>query len=108
ASRPCVTARSPNSARLRQQLDPNQSSRWAIGVAALLLCIYAVLAGPVNFSLASKIGKPLRALRHLPICAPITFALIVGIGVAAKGVTGRARHLTLIEAGAGMTKGSAR
>lgn len=47
--------------RVRQQLDPNQSSRWAIGVAALLLCVYAVLAGPVNFALASKRGRPLRA-----------------------------------------------
>jgi hypothetical protein len=95
-------------ARVRQQLDPNQSSRWAIGVAALLLCLYAVFAGPVNFSLASKKGRPLRALRHLPIYAAATFAIIVAIGVGAKGVSGRARHLTLVEAGGGMTKGSAR
>ncbi|MFO0759480.1 MAG: hypothetical protein U0359_23515 [Byssovorax sp.] len=98
----------PEYAKVRQQLDPNQSSRWAIGVAALLLCIYAVFAGPVNFSLASKKGKPLRALRHLPIYAAVTFALIVAIGIAAKGFTGRARRLTLVEAGAGMTKGMAR
>jgi hypothetical protein len=106
--RPGSDVLGPNYARVRQQLDPNQSSRWAIGVAALLLCIYAVLAGPLNFSLAAKKGKPLRALRHLPIFATITFALVVGIGMAAKGVTGRARHLTMIEAGGGMSKGSAR
>lgn len=92
---------------VRQQLDPNQSSRWAIGVAALLLCLYAVLAGPVNFSLASRAGRPLRALRHLPIYAAATFAIIVALGMFAKGINGRARHLTLIEAGGGMTKGSA-
>ena len=92
---------------VRQQLDPNQSSRWAIGVAALLLCIYAVIAGPVNFALASKAGKPLRALRHLPIYAAVTFALIVALGMFAKGINGRARHLTLVEAGGGMTKGAA-
>ena len=92
---------------VRQQLDPNQSSRWAIGVAALLLCIYAVIAGPVNFALASKAGKPLRALRHLPLYAAATFAIIVALGMFAKGISGRARHLTLIEAGGGMTKGSA-
>jgi hypothetical protein len=92
---------------IRQQLDPNQSSRWAIGVAALLLCLYAVVAGPINFSLASRAGRPLRALRHLPIYAAATFALIVALGVFAKGINGRARHLTLIEAGGGMTKGSA-
>jgi hypothetical protein len=93
--------------RVRQQLDPNQSSRWAIGVAALLLCVYAVLAGPVNFALASKRGRPLRALRHLPIYAAGTFAIIVALGMFAKGINGRARHLTLIEAGGGMTKGAA-
>lgn len=92
---------------IRQQLDPNQSSRWAIGVAALLLCLYAVLAGPLNFSLASRAGRPLRALRHLPIYAAVTFAVIVALGMFAKGITGRARHLTLVEAGGGMTKGSA-
>jgi hypothetical protein len=93
--------------RVRQQLDPNQSSRWAIGVAALLLCLYAVVAGPINFALASKAGRPLRALRHLPIYAAATFAIIVALGMFAKGINGRARHLTLIEAGGGMTKGSA-
>jgi len=94
--------------RVRQQLDPNENSRWAIGLSALLLCIYAALAGPVNFTLAARKGRPLRALRHLPIYAALAFAAIVGIGVAAKGVTGRARHLTLVEAGAGMTEGAAR
>jgi len=92
---------------VRQQLDPNQSSRWAIGVAALLLCVYAVLAGPINFALASKSGRPLRALRHLPIYAAATFAIIVALGMFAKGINGRARHLTLVEAGGGMTKGAA-
>lgn len=106
--RPGGDVTNPNYSRVRQQLDPNQSSRWAILVAALLLCVYAVMAGPVNFSLASRKGKPLRALRHLPIYAAVTFAVIVGIGMAAKGVTGRARHLTYVEAGAGMTKASAR
>ncbi len=94
--------------RVRKQLDPNESSRWAIGAAALLLCVYAIIAGPVSFSSAAKKGKPLRALRLLPIFAAITFAIIVGIGLVAKGVTGRARHLTLVEAGAGMSKGTAR
>ncbi|MCK6586930.1 MAG: hypothetical protein L6Q76_05025 [Polyangiaceae bacterium] len=93
---------------VRQVLDPNEGSRWAIAAAALLLCAYAVIAGPLNFSIASKKGKPLSALRWLPIIAAATFAIIVGIGISARGVTGRARHLTLVEAGAGMTKGAAR
>ena len=94
--------------RVRRELDPNESSRWAIGLSSILLCIYAALAGPLNFSLAAKKHRPLRALWHLPIYAAVAFGLIVGIGVAAKGVKGRARHLTLVEAGAGMQKGAAR
>jgi hypothetical protein len=94
--------------RVRRQLDPNESSRWAIAAAAILLCAYSVVAGPVNFTLAGKAGRPLRALRWLPVISAIAFAVIVGIGVAAKGMTGRSRHLTLVEAGAGMTKGAAR
>jgi hypothetical protein len=98
----------PDASRVRKQLDPNESSRWAIGAAALLLCLYAVVAGPVSFGAASRRGKPLAALRWLPIFAAAAFAMIVAIGVAAKGVRGRARHLTMLDAGAGMTKGAAR
>lgn len=94
--------------RVRQLLDPNESSRWAIGLSALLLCIYAALAGPLNFSQAARKGRPLQALRRLPVYAALTFATIVGVGVLAKGVSGRARHLTLVEAGAGLSKGTAR
>jgi hypothetical protein len=64
--------------------------------------------GPVNFTLNANKGKPLRALIWLPIFAAITFFAIVSIGFVAKGVRGRARHLTIVEAGAGMTKGTAR
>ncbi len=94
--------------RVRQQLDPNESSRWAIGAAVLLLIAYAVVAGPVSFSLAARAGRPLEALRRLPILAAVAFLMVVGIGAVAKGVTGRARHLTLVEAGAGMSRGTAR
>jgi hypothetical protein len=94
--------------RVRRQLDPNEGSRWAIGAAAAVLLAYAVIAGPVNFSLAARAGRPLRALRWLPLFAAAAFALVLGIGVAAKGVHGRARHLTLVEAGAGMPRGAAR
>ncbi|KYF53764.1 hypothetical protein BE08_09645, partial [Sorangium cellulosum] len=93
---------------VRRELDPNEGSRWAIGVSAVLLCLYAVLAGPVNFARAARQGRPLRALRRLPVYAAVAFAAIVGVGLAAKGVSGRARHLTLIEAGAGMSKGAVR
>src|SRR5262249_50250973 len=58
--------------QIRQELDPNESSRWSIAAATVLLCIYAAIAGPLNFSLAAKKGKPLRALWHLPVLAAVT------------------------------------
>lgn len=89
---------------IRAELDPNRSMRWTIVVSALILLIYAALAGPVSFWLAARRGKPLRALWHLPLWAGSTLGLIVIIGLLGKGIRGRARHLTLIEAGAGMER----
>lgn len=94
--------------QVRRTLDPNEGSRWAIVLAALLLCIYAVLAGPLNFAFWRRRGRPLRALLYLPLLSGATFGLVVVTGVAAKGCRGRARHLTLVEAGAGMPRGTAR
>ena len=89
-------------------LDPNASSRWAIGAATLVLCIYAVLAGPLSFSRAARKGRPLDAIKRLPVFALVTLLVILGIGVGAKGVRGRARHLTIIESGAGFSRGIVR
>ena len=94
--------------QVRKQLDPNEGSGWSIAIAALILCVYALLAGPLNYARAGKSGKPLRALVRLPIFALVAFAAVVGVGVASKGVRGRSRRLTLVEAGAGMTVGGAR
>lgn len=94
---------SRNSA-VRRVLDPNEATRWTVIVSTLLLLIYAGLAGPLNFYLAQRAGRPLRALLYLPIWAGIALAGIVLLGILGKGVTGRARHLTLVEAGAGMAR----
>jgi hypothetical protein len=93
---------------VRRQLDPNESSRWSIILVALLLCLYSIVAGPINFTLWRKRGKPLRALVWLPVASAIAFASVVVVGVVAKGCSGRSRHLTMVEAGAGMSKGTAR
>lgn len=100
----------PDEYRMRsvfKVLDPNQSSRWAIIVAALILTVYSVLAGPVNFARAAKRHRPLRALWVLPAMSVGVFLSLVLLGVAAKGWTGKARHLTLVEAAPGMTKATA-
>ncbi|MBI4704187.1 MAG: hypothetical protein HY744_24015 [Deltaproteobacteria bacterium] len=93
---------------IRRQLDPNEASRWAILVAALVLCLYSVVAGPVSFSVARKRGRPLAALVLLPLFSAAAFLAVVGAGFAAKGCSGRARHLDLVEAGAGMKVGVVR
>jgi len=93
---------------IRKELDPNENSRWAIIVAAVLLTAYSVIAGPLNFMRASKKHRPLRALVHMPIYAAVALALVVLLGIGAKGWTGKARHLSFVDAAAGMSKGSAR
>ncbi len=91
---------------IRRVLDPNENMRWTIVVSALLLLLYAALAGPLSFWLAARRGRPLRAVMWLPVWAGITMLLVVAVGIVGKGVRGRARKLTLVEAGAGMERGA--
>ncbi|HEU4537063.1 MAG TPA: hypothetical protein VFS00_23235, partial [Polyangiaceae bacterium] len=93
---------------VRRQLDPNEGSRWAVLVAAVLLVAYAGLAGPVNFALASRAGRPLRALRLVALASALTFGAIVLLGTIAKGVRGRSQRLSLVEASGGMGRGVVR
>lgn len=92
---------------VRRELDPNQATRWTIVVSAVILLLYAVLAGPLAFYLAARRGKPLRALFQLPLWSAATFGAIVLLGILGKGVSGKARRLALVEAGAGATQGAA-
>lgn len=106
--RPGEYEESYNLQKVRKLLDPNEGSRWAIAAAAVLLLAYAVLAAPLNYSIAARRNKPLSALRMLPIFSLLTFLVIVGIGTLAKGLNGRARHLSLVDAGAGMPQAAIR
>jgi hypothetical protein len=92
---------------VRRNLDPNQTTRWTIVVSALILLAYAALAGPLSFYLAQRRGRPLSALARLPLWSAGTFALIVGLGIFGKGLSGKSRRLSLVEAGAGMTRAAA-
>ncbi len=83
----------------RRLLDPNEGSRWSIGVAALLLVLYALAAGPISFRRAARRSAPMRAFVELPIWSLSTLALIVCVGAVAKGGRARARRLSLIECG---------
>jgi hypothetical protein len=89
---------------IRRSLDPNENFRGALGVSALLLVLYAILAGPVLHLRAQKRQKPLEPLVRAPFLAAGTFALLVLVGLAAKGFRGRARHVMFVETGAGMSR----
>ncbi len=93
---------------VRRSLDPNENFRPALGIAAILLVLYSIVSGPVTFLRAAKLGKPLSPLKWAPLWSAIAFTSIVLIGLAGKGWRGRARHLSLIEAGAGVSRGAIR
>jgi hypothetical protein len=93
--------------QLQRALDPNQNFRPALGVAAVLLVLYSILAGPLVFMRARARGRPLDPYLWAPVASAACFGALVFVGLAGKGWSGRARHLTLVEAGAGMSRGSA-
>ncbi len=97
--------RDPNAAVVRA-LDPNQGHGRALALAALVLTAYAVLAGPVVHLRARRRRRPLAPLAQVPLLSAGAFALIVVIGVVSKGIAGRARHLTFVESGAGLSRGT--
>jgi hypothetical protein len=100
--------RATNVGEVRRLLDPNENFRIALGISALLLVIYSVLAGPLTYIRASKKGRPLDPLVFAPMWSAIAFGLILFIGLAGKGFRGRARRLSVVEAGAGMQRGAIR
>jgi hypothetical protein len=93
---------------VHRALDPNENFRPALGIAAILLVLYSIFAGPVVFMRAHRRGRPLDPLVWVPVASAACFALIMVVGLAGKGWSGRARHLSLVEAGAGMTRGTVR
>jgi hypothetical protein len=85
----------------RRHMDPNESGRWSVVVAAAILFFYAIIAGPLTFRRATKSGKPLRALLELPLWSLGALFLVVGIGAISKGGRARARRLAVLECGSG-------
>lgn len=98
--------RASNNYEVHRALDPNENFRAALGFAAILLVLYSVVSGPLVFLRARKRGRPLDPLVWAPVASATCFASVVLVGLAGKGWSGRARHLSLVEAGAGMTRGS--
>ena len=101
-------SRGTNLYEIHRALDPNENFRPALGIAAILLVLYSIAVGPLTFLRAHRRGRPLDPLVWAPVASATCFALIVVVGLAGKGWSGRARHIALVEAGAGMSRGSAR
>jgi hypothetical protein len=93
---------------VRRSLDPNENFRPALGVAAILLVLYSIVAGPIAFARARRRARPLEPLLWAPVASAACFTLVVLVGLAGKGWSGRARRVSLVEAGAGMPRGSVR
>jgi hypothetical protein len=100
--------RSSNLYEVHRALDPNENFRPALGIAAILLVLYSIAVGPLTFLRAHRRSRPLDPLVWAPIASATCFALIVVVGLAGKGWSGRARHVALVEAGAGMSRGTVR
>lgn len=94
--------------RSKLLVNPQRQGNWGIALSAILLCVYAIVAGPVAFSRAKAKNKPLRALVWLPMFSIGMFLAIVVIGVTARGSGSRARRLTFVDLGAGMDQGVGR
>ena len=91
---------------VRRALDPNENFRPALGFAAILLVLYSIFVGPVNFLRAKNRGKPLRPLLLAPIFSAAAFGAIVLVGLGVKGWRGRTRHLAFAETGSGAARAS--
>ncbi|HEY1697565.1 MAG TPA: hypothetical protein VGG39_35635 [Polyangiaceae bacterium] len=91
---------------VHRALDPNENFRPALGIAAILLVLYSIAVGPITFVRAAKRGRPLDPLVWAPVASAACFSLIMVVGLAGKGWSGRSRRLSLVEAGAGMSRGS--
>jgi hypothetical protein len=83
--------------RLRGALDPNQSYVPGLGIAAVLLFLYVIVVGPVNFHFIGKRGKPVLALVTTPAAAAGCLLLLLGVGYLGKGVVMRYRRAEWLE-----------
>ncbi len=98
----------PSFGALREALDPNEGFRPALVLVALVLLLYVIVVGPINFRWVQKKGRPALALITTPLAALACFALLLVVGYVGKGVTMRYRRFELVEAVEGQRRAPAR
>jgi hypothetical protein len=83
---------------LRGALDPNENYRVGLAVASLLLVLYVLVVGPLNFAFVARRGSPVLALVTTPVLAALGLVSMLGVGAVGKGVRMRYRAFELAEA----------
>ncbi len=98
----------PTFSALRPSLDPNEGYRPALALVAVVLLLYVLLVGPLNFTLVGRRGKPTLALLTTPIAAAGCLGVLLMVGYLGKGVTMRHRSVQVVEILEGERAGPAR
>lgn len=84
--------------RLRAALDPNEGYRPALGLVAIVLFLYVIVVGPLNFRFVLGRNAPTLALVTTPIAAFGCALVLLGAGYLGKGVITRYRRVEIVEA----------
>jgi hypothetical protein len=90
---------------LRTALDPNESFRPALGIVAILLLLYVLAVGPLNFRYVERQGRPTVALLTTPLIALGCLLLMASAAYLSKGVSMRARVIDVLELPSGDARG---
>lgn len=93
---------------LRAALDPNEGFRPALVLVALVLLLYVVVVGPINFGWVQRKNRPVLALVTTPLAALVCLLVLLMVGYVGKGVEMRYRRFELIDAVEGHANAPAR
>jgi len=93
---------------LRATLDPNEGFRPALVLAALVLVLYVVVVGPINFGWVQRKNRPVLALITTPLAALGCMIVLLVVGYIGKGVSMRYRRFEVVELVEGQERAPAR
>ena len=83
-------------ASLMRVLDPNTGFTPALGLVALVLLVYLIFVGPLNFRFVQKRNRPMLALATTPALALGCLLVLFAVGFLGKGVQSRYRSFEVI------------
>jgi hypothetical protein len=98
----------PSLSRLRQALDPNEGYRPALALVGIVLFLYVLVVGPINFWWVGRRKTPTLALVTTPALSLACVAVIFLVGYVGKGVVMRYRRIELVDVVDGDTLATSR